>query len=73
MSWSWSRLKISFKRSLGIGLERQKNQDKINTKRNNYKESKKMDFPPKLQELFFIFKYHFQDGILTKDSLSPPV
>ena len=44
MSWSWSRLKISFKRSLGIGLERQKNQDKINTKKDNNKESKKMDF-----------------------------
>ena len=43
MSWSWSRLKISFKRSLGIGLERQKNQDKINTKKDNNKESKKMD------------------------------
>ena len=41
MSWSWSRLKIIFKRSLGIGLERQKNQDKINTKQNNHKESKK--------------------------------
>ena len=41
MSWSWSRLKIIFKRSLGIGLERQKNQDKIKTKQNNHKESKK--------------------------------
>ena len=48
MSWSWSRLKISFKRSLGIGLERQKNQDKINTKMDNNKELKKMDLPPKL-------------------------
>ena len=41
MSWSWSRLKIIFKKSLGIGLERQKYQDKINTKQNNHKESKK--------------------------------
>ena len=42
MSWSWSRLKISSKRSLDIGLERPKNQDKINTKKDNTKESKKM-------------------------------
>ena len=42
MSWSWSRLKFSFKRTLG--LERQKNQDKINTKKDNNKELKKMDF-----------------------------
>ena len=73
MSWSWSCLKISFKRSLGIGLERQKNQDKINTEKDNNKESKKMDIPPKFQELFLIFKCHFQNGILTKDSLPPPV
>ena len=46
---SWSCLKISFKRSLGIGLKRQKNQDKINTKKNDNKESKKIDFPPKPQ------------------------
>ena len=39
-SWSWSRLKFSFKTSLGIGLERQKNQDKINTKQGNNEESK---------------------------------
>ena len=39
-SWSWSRLKFSFKTSLGIGLERQKNQDKINTKQDNNEESK---------------------------------
>ena len=39
-SWYWSRLKFSFKTSLGIGLERQKNQDKINTKQGNNEESK---------------------------------
>ena len=44
MSWSWSCLKIRFKRSLGIGLERQKFQDKINTKKDKDKELKKMDF-----------------------------
>ena len=39
-SWSWSCLKFSFKTSLGIGLERQKNQDKINTKQDDNEESK---------------------------------
>ena len=33
-------MKFSFKTSLGIGLERQKNQDKINTKQDNNEESK---------------------------------
>ena len=73
MSWSWSHLKISFKRSLGIGLERQKNQDKINTKKDNKKESMKMDFTPKLQEIFLFLICYFQAGILTKDSLPTPV
>ena len=34
-SWYWSRLKFCFKTSFGIGLEWQKNQDKINTKQDN--------------------------------------
>ena len=68
MSWSWYCLKISFKKSLGIGLERQKNQDKFNTRK-----YEKIDFTPKFWGLFLIFKYHFQDSILTKDSLPSPM
>ena len=80
-------LKFCFKTWLGLGLvwklvssevlilvlKGKQNHNKINTKKDNNKGSKKIDFPPKFQKLNLIFKCHFQDGSLTKDSLPPPV
>ena len=84
-SWYWSRLIFCFNTCLGLVwklvsgevlvlvLNCKKNQDKINTKKDNKKESMKMDFTPKLQEIFLFLICYFQAGILTKDSLPTPV